>query len=128
MEGSNSFSINQDPCLNVVCSGNRFCSEGVCQCLDGFVGPYCLNICSNNCSGNGVCIKSECVCNFGFAGEDCSVVELCDKSCSDRGFCFKGVNEEIADCSLFAAYFLLIISNLSRDVIAKKVSQERTEK
>ena len=47
-----------------------------CVCVDGYFGPACDRMCSNDCfhhcSGNGECLHGWCLCRSGWSGVDCS--------------------------------------------------------
>uniref|UniRef100_A0A8C7C7Q8 Multiple EGF like domains 8 n=1 Tax=Oncorhynchus kisutch TaxID=8019 RepID=A0A8C7C7Q8_ONCKI len=61
-----------------VCQGGAQCSEGLCQCTQGYGGPYCDRpLCPEGCGlaeGRGSCNLSlgVCVCADGWGGSDCS--------------------------------------------------------
>ncbi|XP_021446912.2 multiple epidermal growth factor-like domains protein 8 isoform X1 [Oncorhynchus mykiss] len=61
-----------------VCQGGAQCSEGLCQCTQGYGGPYCDRpLCPEGCGlaeGRGSCNLSlgVCVCADGWGSSDCS--------------------------------------------------------
>ncbi|XP_045900405.1 multiple epidermal growth factor-like domains protein 8 [Micropterus dolomieu] len=62
-----------------VCPGGAQCQGGLCQCPQGYGGPYCdRHMCPRDCGvaeGRGACNLSlgVCVCSDSWAGSDCSV-------------------------------------------------------
>lgn len=61
----------------VLCNGNGYYNEGLCQCHPGWKGQECeipANACEvPDCNGNGECVHGQCICNNGYKGPDCSV-------------------------------------------------------
>ncbi|XP_010892421.2 multiple epidermal growth factor-like domains protein 8 [Esox lucius] len=61
-----------------VCQAGAQCSKGLCQCPQGYGGPYCdRHVCPEDCGlaeGRGSCNISlgVCVCADGWGGSDCS--------------------------------------------------------
>ena len=45
-------SCKRDSCENVVCSGNKICFQGVCQCPTGYEGQYCDTLSADKYVGN----------------------------------------------------------------------------
>ncbi|XP_065898737.1 fibropellin-1-like [Dysidea avara] len=89
-----------DPCQNGGWCINAL-TEPLCECLQGFVGPYCeqpLLTCHNGtCGKNGSCINRTverttaifCTCDFGYIGELCdTLVTDCNMDpCYHRSTC-----------------------------------------
>ena len=91
---------NIDSCVEVNCTGNSQCVDGVnsfeCVCDPGFTGELCqtnIDHCVGvNCSGNGVCVDGvnnfTCECTAGFSGPQCSesgIMTRVSSSGEDRG-------------------------------------------
>merc|ERR1719244_1587077 len=79
---------DKDDCINVTCSGNRRCQDGInqysCICNAGFTGNDCeteINQCDGQtCSGHGTCVKGmndySCTCSDGYTGKDCETIQV----------------------------------------------------
>ena len=109
--------INIDDCLEVNCSRNSHCVDGVnhyaCVCTPGYTGENCgVNIdeCETmniDCSRKGRCLDGintfTCNCDPGFTGEQCEVnIDDCQTeltvNCSGHGWCVDGVNSFTCIC------------------------------
>ena len=85
------------PCPND-CSGNGYCRNGKCECMQGFTGSDCrVGSCPGKCGAtkksHGKCDTLgehffECTCEPGFTGKDCSVT-WCPNDCSGNGICLQ---------------------------------------
>uniref|UniRef100_M3ZXA9 Multiple EGF-like-domains 8 n=1 Tax=Xiphophorus maculatus TaxID=8083 RepID=M3ZXA9_XIPMA len=73
-------SSDEDEEGSAVCAGGAQCQGGLCQCPQGYGGPYCDRpMCPQDCGATeerGVCNISlgVCVCSESWAGSDCSVL------------------------------------------------------
>ena len=102
-----------DDCLEVNCSGNGQCVDGVdsfnCSCDPGFTGELCqtnIDDCVGvDCSGNGWCVDGignfTCNCSAGYTGTECEVnIDECvGVNCSGNGWCVDGIGNVTCNCS-----------------------------
>lgn len=70
------------PCLTelcpVPCGSHGACSEGQCQCEEGWTGAACdQRACHPRCEEHGQCHDGTCICQPGWEGEHCNIGELC---------------------------------------------------
>uniref|UniRef100_A0A3B4ALP1 EGF-like domain-containing protein n=1 Tax=Periophthalmus magnuspinnatus TaxID=409849 RepID=A0A3B4ALP1_9GOBI len=70
------------------------CSEGQCQCEEGWVGAACdQRACHPRCEEHGQCHDGTCVCQPGWEGEHCNIGDTvctqngCPGLCSGHGRC-----------------------------------------
>ena len=67
-----------DNCVDVTCSSNATCKEGICECMPGYSGNLCqYTNCTilGGCPYNATCIQTGdigiCVCNCGYTNTYC---------------------------------------------------------
>ena len=66
----------------VPCGSHGVCSEGRCQCEEGWVGAACdQRACHPRCEEHGQCHDGTCICQPGWEGEHCNMGELSVDSC-----------------------------------------------
>lgn len=83
------------PCLTelcpVPCGSHGACSEGQCQCEEGWTGAACdQRACHPRCEEHGQCHDGICICQPGWEGEHCNIGELCVCVCSRM--CVRKIN------------------------------------
>lgn len=62
-------------CL-VPCGSHGVCSEGQCQCEEGWIGAACdQRACHPRCEEHGQCHDGTCICQPGWEGEHCNIGE-----------------------------------------------------
>lgn len=62
----------------VPCGSHGVCSEGQCQCEEGWTGAACdQRACHPRCEEHGQCHDGTCICQPGWEGEHCNIGELC---------------------------------------------------
>lgn len=62
----------------VPCGSHGVCSEGQCQCEEGWIGAACdQRACHPRCEEHGQCHDGTCVCQPGWEGEHCNIGERC---------------------------------------------------
>lgn len=62
----------------VPCGSHGVCSEGQCQCGEGWIGAACdQRACHPRCEEHGQCHDGTCVCQPGWEGEHCNIGERC---------------------------------------------------
>ena len=102
-----------DNCVEVNCSGNGLCVNGIdsfmCNCSAGYNGSECeMNIddcLSNPCASTGQCVDGvdsfTCSCDQGYAGQLCEtdIGECEGVDCSGNGECLDGVGSFSCVCS-----------------------------
>lgn len=61
----------------VPCGSHGVCSEGQCQCEEGWIGAACdQRACHPRCEEHGQCHDGTCICQPGWEGEHCNIGEL----------------------------------------------------
>lgn len=73
-DDDNEAPANPDPCADVNCQNGGTCVDGQCNCLEGFIGPFCetRDPCADiNCLNGGVCIDGICDCPPRYTGVNC---------------------------------------------------------
>ncbi|CAG5117020.1 unnamed protein product, partial [Candidula unifasciata] len=75
-------------CTQACLHGGTCNSHGVCECPQGFQGPFCdIALCNPPCQNNGTCISpSTCACPLGFYGNYCEKA-VCGHVCHNGGQC-----------------------------------------
>lgn len=73
--------ISPPTCLTelcpVPCGSHGVCSEGQCQCEEGWIGAACdQRACHPRCEEHGQCHDGTCICQPGWEGEHCNIGEL----------------------------------------------------
>lgn len=64
------------------CGSHGICSEGQCQCEDGWIGATCdQRACHPRCEEHGQCQDGTCICQPGWEGEHCNIGKLCVCMC-----------------------------------------------
>ncbi len=67
----------KDPCKNVICYNNGYCSDGVCICQKNYSGVDC-SIFTDPCKDiecvHGICIEGYCICDVGYEGLHCETI------------------------------------------------------
>ncbi|MEQ2184493.1 hypothetical protein GOODEAATRI_008498, partial [Goodea atripinnis] len=59
----------------VPCGSHGVCSEGKCQCEEGWIGAACdQRACHPRCEEHGQCHDGTCICQPGWEGEHCNIV------------------------------------------------------
>ncbi|XP_024919138.1 teneurin-1, partial [Cynoglossus semilaevis] len=81
----------------VPCGSHGVCSEGQCQCEEGWVGAACdQRACHPRCEEHGHCHDGTCICQPGWEGQHCNMVthdldivvkDGCPGLCSGHGRC-----------------------------------------
>lgn len=72
---SSSFSSPAELCP-VPCGSHGVCSEGQCQCEEGWIGAACdQRACHPRCEEHGQCHDGTCICQPGWEGEHCNIGE-----------------------------------------------------
>ena len=100
-EGNNDCTCSggSDPCAGVSCGSYGSCSNGQCQCTNGYSGSSCqtapANPCANvNCGSYGTCSNGACDCSSGYSGSNCQTPPTTDPCvnmyCGTFGTCFNG--------------------------------------
>ncbi len=99
-----------DACDGIDCGLHGTCTNGVCDCTDGYTGIDCSippDPCAGiDCGAHGTCQNGSCVCSDGYTGETCQEPPTCSQStdclsgmvCKD-GVCGDPDCSENADCS-----------------------------
>lgn len=60
----------------VPCGSHGVCSEGQCQCEEGWIGAACdQRACHPRCEEHGQCHDGTCICQPGWEGEHCNIGE-----------------------------------------------------
>ncbi|KAM7535079.1 hypothetical protein Aperf_G00000094537 [Anoplocephala perfoliata] len=95
----------EDPCANIRCGYNAYCSDGYCYCNQGYEGdanrecrPITRDPCANvRCGRNAYCTSGYCYCNQGYEGDpnvECHAIssgELCNGNrCGENAACVNG--------------------------------------
>lgn len=66
----------------VPCGSHGVCSEGLCQCEEGWIGAACdQRACHPRCEEHGQCHDGTCICQPGWEGEHCNIGAKCVSSC-----------------------------------------------
>lgn len=61
----------------VPCGSHGVCSEGQCQCEEGWIGAACdQRACHPRCEEHGQCHDGTCICQPGWEGDHCNIGEL----------------------------------------------------
>ena len=108
--GSGSSGSGGDTTCDVDCGLHGTCTNGVCDCTDGYTGIDCSippDPCAGiDCGAHGTCQNGSCVCSDGYTGETCQEPPTCNQStdCPSGMVCKDGVCgdpdcSENADCS-----------------------------
>jgi len=65
----------ENPCDQINCLNGGYCSNGLCNCPDGYAGGNCqIDLCGTvNCQNGGICVNGDCECLIGFSGTNCQV-------------------------------------------------------
>lgn len=60
----------------VPCGSHGVCTEGQCQCEEGWIGAACdQRACHPRCEEHGQCHDGTCICQPGWEGEHCNIGE-----------------------------------------------------
>ncbi|KAF2901450.1 hypothetical protein ILUMI_04726 [Ignelater luminosus] len=89
---------NPDPECDKKCANNGWCNhERICQCPEGYMGPYCRTaLCYPQCMNGGNCTSPGiCSCPEGFQGRHCEG-GICSEKCLNGGKC---VQKDTCECS-----------------------------
>ncbi|KAG9341665.1 hypothetical protein JZ751_018729, partial [Albula glossodonta] len=71
----------------VPCGSHGVCSEGRCQCEDGWEGMGCdQRACHPRCEEHGQCRDGKCECHPGWEGDHCTI-DGCPGLCNGNGRC-----------------------------------------
>ena len=71
----------------VPCGSHGVCSEGQCQCEEGWIGAACdQRACHPRCEEHGQCHDGTCICQPGWEGEHCNIGEPGAVACGRRSF------------------------------------------
>ena len=93
----------EDPCKNVSCGTNAYCSNGTCLCNSGYEGNAksgCTKIYVDPCSGvscgsYAYCSNGACYCNSGYEGDakaGCTKIDPCKNvTCGSNTSCSNGI-------------------------------------
>lgn len=66
----------------VPCGSHGVCSEGRCQCEEGWIGAACdQRACHPRCEEHGQCHDGTCICQPGWEGEHCNIGAKCVSAC-----------------------------------------------
>lgn len=89
---------NPDPECDKKCANQGRCNhEKICQCPEGYMGPYCSTaLCYPQCMNGGNCTAPGiCSCPAGFQGLHCEG-GICSEKCLNGGKC---VQKDTCECS-----------------------------
>lgn len=89
---------NPDPECDKKCANQGRCNhEKICQCPEGYMGPYCgTALCYPQCMNGGNCTAPGiCSCPSGFQGLHCEG-GICSEKCLNGGKC---VQKDTCECS-----------------------------
>lgn len=97
---------NSNQCNDVQCLNGGVCTDGTCDCPEGFAGNNCqyqIDPCNGNaCSFNGECVNGQCICYDGFEGDGCEIVS------ANR---FVGEHNASENCGGASSSYQLYITN-----------------